>query len=39
MKDQFWEGVDKLPLSSSPPFESIEEEDHNNFLAMFDDNP
>lgn len=37
VKDQFWEIIDKHPLSASIPFKSTHEEDHHQYLTLFDD--
>lgn len=37
MKDQFWEMVDKLPVRASIPSESTGEEDHHQYMCLFND--
>lgn len=39
MKDQLLEMADKLPLGASIPFQSTDEEVHQNYLTLFDDHP
>lgn len=36
MKDHFWEGTDKLPLSTPPPCEDTEDDKNHEYLSLFD---